>query len=75
MEHDMTAKLRIPAAAAEYMGTAEEVQAQYSIPYRTLLALRNAGKIPFVRYTAKTIRYPMRQVGQALGIDVEEAAA
>ena len=46
--------------------TTEELAAHYQVTTRTIANWRDAGKIPFLRITARCFRYDLDQVMRAL---------
>jgi hypothetical protein len=46
--------------------TTEELAAHYQVSTRTIANWRDAGKIPFLRITARCFRYDLDQVARAL---------
>ena len=69
----MTTQIMAPAAAVEELVSAKVISARLGIPIRSLLLLRKQGKIPGVVVNKKIIRFSLRQVAQALGLQVTEA--
>ncbi|MBC7853297.1 MAG: hypothetical protein IAF94_07670 [Pirellulaceae bacterium] len=70
----MTAKIMTGPAETEALVSGHVVADRLGVPYESLLRWRKNGRIPGVAMNARVIRFSLRQVAEALGIDVSEAA-
>ena len=64
----------VQAPSKRKVGT-KELAERLGLSVRTLQNYRDAGKIPFQRYTARTFRYDPEAVEQALSEAAEQALA
>lgn len=67
----MTASLTTPPPANEELVDGHEVARRLGLKHETLLRWRKEGKVPGVKLGAKTVRFNLRQVAEALGIQVD----
>lgn len=57
----------LPTATARKLETSEELAARYNVSTRTVANWRASGRVPFLRITARCIRYHADEVDRALG--------
>lgn len=58
----------IPPSTPPRLRTTEEVAGHLAMSTRTLQELRDSGKIPYIRISARCIRYNLAEVEKALAV-------